>query len=150
MPSCEKIDTSRRGLIAKNIFLRAFFKSHFFGQTHNFNERKFLLGFCYGNKFDVFLHSWSQWQNFCNCTQTWIRMGLKYKGLWKFPFSAFKTVELLNPKNLTKPCLVKYFFAICFYSRLFRVAANPALQFCHFVNIDCGIRVTLCKLLTFM
>jgi len=114
MPSCEKIDTSRRGLIAKNIFLRAFFKSHFFGQTRNFNERKFLNGFCYGNKFDVFLHSWSQWQNFCNCTQTWIRMGLDYQGLWKFPFSAFKTVELLNPKNLTKPCLVKYFLQFAF------------------------------------
>ena len=39
MPSCEKIDTSRRGLIAKNIFLRAFFKSQLFGKTRNFDEQ---------------------------------------------------------------------------------------------------------------
>jgi len=45
MPSCEKIDTSRRGLIAKNIFLRAFFKSQFFGQTRNFNEKNSLWDF---------------------------------------------------------------------------------------------------------
>ena len=30
-------------------------------------------------------------------------MGLDYKGLWKFSFSDLKTVELLNPQNLTKP-----------------------------------------------
>ena len=81
-------------------------------------------------------------------------IALRHESGWaqiiKASESSLSQLLTFNSQRPDKAEPGQIFFAICFYSGLFRVAANPALQFCHFVNIDCGICVTLCKLLTFM
>jgi hypothetical protein len=89
-------------------------------------KENFLMRFCYGNQFEVFCTLDHDDQTFVIAPGHESGRGGLSGRTRNYAFRTF--FKLLPAANSDIFC--KWL--------LFRVAANPALQFCHFVNTDCG------------